>query len=149
MQRRRQAVGGVCEEMSDTSHTFWRFSLALLRIGGGVMAQYWVVVQRTVGEAPEAIADAAMARDIDALNDEMDAAGIRIFVGGLRPVGEGRTLRRLTDGTVSLDGGSSMPGDVYIDGFWVLDVRSFDEALAWGQKAAVACRASIEVRPFY
>jgi len=27
--------------------------------------------------------DEAMSRDIDALNDEMEAAGVRIFVGGL------------------------------------------------------------------
>jgi hypothetical protein len=31
----------------------------------------------------------------------------------------------------------------------VLDVANLDEALAWGRKAAVACRASVEVRPFH
>lgn len=113
------------------------------------MARYWVVVQRPVGEDPPVIADAAMARDIDALNDAMVAAGVRVFVGGLRPVGEGHMLRRQADGTVLSSGGSSLSAEAYVDGFWVLEVASLDEALAWGQKAATACRASIEVRPFY
>lgn len=37
----------------------------------------------------------------------------------------------------------------YVDGFWVLDCAEPDEALTWGRKAALACRASNEARPFY
>jgi hypothetical protein len=36
----------------------------------------------------------------------------------------------------------------HIGGFWVLKAADLDEALAWGRKAAVACRAPVEVRPF-
>jgi hypothetical protein len=32
---------------------------------------------------------------------------------------------------------------------WVLHAANLDEALAWGRKAAIACRTSIEVRPFH
>jgi hypothetical protein len=37
--------------------------------------------------------DEAMSRDIDALNEEMVAAGVRIFVGGLSPARSARSLR--------------------------------------------------------
>ena len=37
----------------------------------------------------------------------------------------------------------------HIGGFWVLEAADLEEALAWGRKAAVACRASVEVRPFW
>jgi len=30
----------------------------------------------------------------------------------------------------------------------VLEAANLDDALAWGRKAAVACRAPVEVRPF-
>jgi hypothetical protein len=30
----------------------------------------------------------------------------------------------------------------------VLEAAHLDEALAWGRKAAFACRAPVEVRPF-
>ena len=36
-----------------------------------------------------------------------------------------------------------------IGGFWVLKAADLDEALVWGRKAAVACHASVEVRPFH
>jgi hypothetical protein len=35
-----------------------------------------------------------------------------------------------------------------IGGFWVLEAADLDEALEWGRKAVVACRAPVEVRPF-
>jgi hypothetical protein len=34
-----------------------------------------------------------MGRDIDTLNEEMVAAGVRVFVGGLTPAGEAKLLR--------------------------------------------------------
>jgi len=37
----------------------------------------------------------------------------------------------------------------HIGGFWLLEVASLDEALEWGRKAVVACRAPVEVRPFF
>jgi hypothetical protein len=36
----------------------------------------------------------------------------------------------------------------HIGGFWLLEAASLDDALAWWRKAAVACRAPVEVRPF-
>ena len=36
----------------------------------------------------------------------------------------------------------------HVGGFWILDAADMDEALAWGHKAAIACRASVEVREF-
>jgi hypothetical protein len=37
----------------------------------------------------------------------------------------------------------------HIGGFWILEAADMDEALAWGRKAVVACRAPVEVRPFH
>ena len=46
------------------------------------MAQYLVAIHHADDYDPST-EDEAMSRDIDALNDEMKAAGVRIFVGGL------------------------------------------------------------------
>jgi hypothetical protein len=37
-----------------------------------------------------------MSRDIDEFNDEMKAAGVRIFVGGLQPASSAKSLRMAT-----------------------------------------------------
>ena len=92
--------------------------------------------------------DAAMHEAIDGLNDEMVAAGVRSFVGGLHPVETAKSLRLDPDGPAVSDG-PVMPGDLHVGGFWVLDVADEAKALEWGRKAAVACRAPVEVRAFH
>ena len=89
-----------------------------------------------------------MSRDIDALNEEMVAAGVRIFVGGLSPASSARSLRAQPNGKVLVTNGPYTETKEYIGGFWVLEAADLNEALAWGRKAAVACRAPVEVRPF-
>jgi hypothetical protein len=91
----------------------------------------------------------AMQRDIVALNVEMKAAGVRVFVGGLRPASSAKSLRAQPDGKVLITDGPYLETKEHIGGFWVLEAASLDEALAWGRKAAVACRAPVEVRPFH
>jgi hypothetical protein len=90
-----------------------------------------------------------MGRDIDALNDEMKAAGVRVFAGGLQPESRARSLRLQPAGKVLITDGPYAETKEHIGGFWVLNATDLDEALAWGRKAAVACRASVEVRPFH
>lgn len=51
------------------------------------MPQYLVAIHHPDDYDPAVAEDEAMDRDIDALNDEMKAAGVRIFVGGLYPAG--------------------------------------------------------------
>jgi hypothetical protein len=93
--------------------------------------------------------DEAMPRDIDALNNEMEAARVRIFAGGLTSARSARSLRAQPAGKVLVTDGPYIETKEYIGGFWVLEAADMDEALAWGRKAAVACRAPVEVRRFY
>ena len=112
------------------------------------MPRYLVAIHHPDDFDPS-VENEAMHRDIDVLNDEMVAAGVRIFVGGLRPARDARSLRRKSDGEVLLTDGPYLETKEHIGGFWVLEAADLDEALAWGRKAAVACRAPVEVRPFY
>jgi hypothetical protein len=99
------------------------------------MAQYLVAIHLPDNFDPSAATE-AMEHDIDVLNEEMVAAGVRIFVGGLSAASNAKSLRAQPD------------GKVLIGGFWVLEAANLDEALACGRKAVVACRAPVEVRPF-
>jgi hypothetical protein len=90
-----------------------------------------------------------MERDIDVLNQEMVAKGVRVFVGGLRPANSAKSLRAQPDGEVLITDGPYLETKEHIGGFWVLEAADLNEALEWGRKAAIACRAPVEVRPFY
>jgi hypothetical protein len=107
------------------------------------MSQYLVAIHLPDNFNPSAADEAAMGRDIDTLNEEMVAAGVRIFVGGLTPAGEAKSLRAQPDGKVLTTDGPYLETKEHIGGFWVL------EALAWGRKAVVASRAPVEVRAFF
>ena len=113
------------------------------------MTQYLVAIHHPDDYDPAVAEDETMARDIDALNDAMKAAGVRIFVGGLRPASSAKSLRTLPDGQALVADGPYLKTEEHMGGFWVLEAVDFDDALAWGRKATVACRAPVEVRPFH
>jgi hypothetical protein len=83
-----------------------------------------------------------------ALNEEMMAAGVGIFVGGLRPASSARSLRVQGDGKVLVTDGPYLETKEHVGGFWVLEAADLDAALAWGRKAAIACRAPVECARF-
>ena len=58
------------------------------------------------------------------------------------------TTLRWNNGKVSVTDGPYLETKEHVGGFWLLEAADLDEALAWGRKAAVACRAPVEVRPF-
>jgi hypothetical protein len=115
----------------------------------GRMPRFLAAIHRPNDCDPAVAVTAEMRRHIDTLNDEMVAAGVRVFVGGLQPTRTAKSLRRQPDGAVVVTDGTYLQADEYVDGFWVLDVADIDAAMEWGKKAAVACQASVEVRPFH
>ena len=111
------------------------------------MTQCLVAIHHPDDYDPSVETEATMSA-IHALNREMMAAGVRIFVGGLAPARSARSLRAQPDGKVLITDGRYLETKEHVGGFWVLDAANLDDALAWGRKAAVACRAPVEVRPF-
>ena len=111
------------------------------------MPQYLVAIHHPDNYDPSA-EDEAMGRDIDALNEEMEAAGARLFAGGLQSAPRAKSLRKRPGGKLVITDGPYIEAKEHIGGFWILDAADMDEAVAWGRKAVVACRAPVEVREF-
>jgi hypothetical protein len=114
---------------------------------GEVMPQYLVAIQHPDNYDPS-LEDESMERDIDVLNEEMEAAGVRIFAGGLSSASSAKSLRAQPDGKVLISDGPYLEAKEHVGGFWILEAADLDEALAWWRKAAVACRVPVEVRAF-
>jgi len=111
------------------------------------MKQYLVAIHHPDDYDPSAEGEAT-SPEMHALNEEMEAAGVRIFAGGLSAASNARSLRAQPDGKVLVTDGPYLETKEHIGGFWVLKAADMEEALAWGRKAVVACRAPVEVRPF-
>ena len=111
------------------------------------MPEYLVAIQHPDDYDPS-LEDEAMMRDIHLLNEEMEAAGVRRFAGGLEPSGKAKSLRKESGGAVVITDGPYLEAKEHVGGFWILEAANLDEALAWGRKAVAACRVSVEVRAF-
>jgi hypothetical protein len=116
-------------------------------ISGEDMPQYLVAIHHPDNYDPST-EDEAMARDIDVLNEEMSAAGAWFFAGGLQSAPRAKSLRKQPGGEVVITDGPYLETKEHIGGFWILNAASMDEAVGWGRKAVVACRAPVEVREF-
>ncbi len=113
------------------------------------MKKYLVSIHRPRDYDPHISEDAEMSRNIDALNDEMRAAGVRLFAGGLQPISTATSIERKPNGEMLVRDGTYLNTNEYVDGFWILETSTEKEVLQWANKAAIACKASVEVRPFH
>lgn len=113
------------------------------------MTRYLVAIHHPDDFDPALMEDEEMHRDIDRLNEEMIAAGIRLFVGGLHLTKEAKSLRPGSGGEVEIADGPYLKTHEHMGGFWVLEAADMGEALEWGRKAAIACRVPVEVRAFH
>jgi len=111
------------------------------------MPQYLVAIHHPDNYDPSTESE-AMVRDIDVLNEEMVAAGARVFAGGLQSARRAKSLRKRHGGEVVLTDGPYLETKEHIGGFWIINAANMDEAVQWGRKAVVTCRASVEVREF-
>lgn len=85
---------------------------------------------------------------VDAYNEELQAAGAWLFAGGLQPASSATVLRAGDTGDVSMTDGPYAESKEQMGGFWVIEVADFDAALEWARRAAAACEGPVELRPF-
>jgi hypothetical protein len=98
------------------------------------------------GTPPPEILERVM-RDLDAMNQELKAAGAWVFAGGLHPSSTA-TVVRLQDGDVLTTDGPFAEGKEHIGGFWIINAPDLDAALAWASRITRTTTLPIEVRPF-
>jgi hypothetical protein len=87
-------------------------------------------------------------RDLSTVQEEMKAAGVWVFSGGLHGP-EASTVLRMRDGEVLTTDGPYVEGKEHLGGFTIIKAPDLDAALGWARKQAEAVRLlPIEVRPF-
>jgi hypothetical protein len=111
------------------------------------MPQYLLSVYQPDGPAPPAETLARIVADLDALNQEMRAAGAWVFSGGLHPPSTA-TVVRVQAGEALVTDGPFAEGKEHVGGFTIVRAPDLDAALEWGRRIATAIPLPIEVRPF-
>jgi hypothetical protein len=113
------------------------------------MAQYLLSVWMVEGTEPPAAEEMEkMYKDVDVFNNEIQASGHWVFAGGLHPANTATVVRAAASGDVITTDGPFAETKEQLGGFWVIEAKDLDEALALASRATVACAAPVEVRPF-
>jgi len=112
------------------------------------MKQYLLSIYQPDGDPPPPVILSKIMRDVDALRQEMQSAGVWVFSGGLHPPSTA-TVVRIRDGEVLMTDGPFVEGKEHVGGFTIIKAPDLDAALEWGRKLAQATTLPIEVRPFY
>jgi hypothetical protein len=110
--------------------------------------KYYLLAMHHGGDPPAPEVLEPIMRDLAAVKEEMRAAGVWVFDGGLHGP-EASTVVRVRDGEVLTTDGPYAEGKEHLGGFVIIKVPDLDAALGWARKQAEAVRLlPIEVRPF-
>jgi hypothetical protein len=88
-----------------------------------------------------------ISRESRATCDEMKAAGVLVFAGGLEETPP-RAHADATSGELVIADGPYVETEQWIGGFTIIDVETEDEARRWTGAIAEACRWPQELRAF-
>ncbi len=75
-------------------------------------------------------------------NDELKEAGVLIDLAGLHPSGEGKRVK-FSGGNRTVSDGPFGESKEPIAGYWILDVKSMDEAVDWAKRVPFEALARI------
>jgi len=110
------------------------------------MTQYLVAIHLPDDFDPSSV-DKAMEHDIDALNEEMEAKGIRLFAGGLCPARDAKSLRMQPDRKVLVTDGPYLETKEFLGGILILEARDLNHAIALMSKHPGVRFGPFEIRP--
>jgi hypothetical protein len=112
------------------------------------MPQYLLSVYQPDGPPPASVDLDRVMRDLDAVNQELRAAGAWVFAGGLHPPSTA-TVVRTRGSEILMTDGPFAESKEHVGGFTIIEAPDLDAALEWGTKIARASTLPVEVRPFH
>jgi len=109
------------------------------------MPRYLLNVYQPPGELPPERLEPIM-RDVEAVRDDLKAAGGWVLTAGLLPPSASRVVRADGEDTVVSDGPFTEAKE-FVGGFTVMEADDEGAALEWAGRFARATTLPIEVRP--
>jgi len=98
--------------------------------------------------APDVRPDLAAVTKMMEYNFELGKAGVLLALDGLHPPASGARVS-FKGGTPKVTDGPFAESKEVVGGYWILDVKSRDEAIEWAKRCPGADNETIEIRQMF
>lgn len=95
--------------------------------------------------APDTVPSAEAVARMMAYNKSLQQAGVLLALDGLLPPSTGARIS-YSDGKATVTDGPFVEAKEVIGGYWIIQVRSREEAIEWARRAPMSSNEIIEVR---
>jgi hypothetical protein len=92
--------------------------------------------------------DTKILTEMGKFNEELVKAGVMLAGEGLRPTSYAKRVKFSGSTPTVIDGPFTESKEI-VAGFWIWQVKSMDEAVAWMKKAPFGGGVEIEIRPIF
>ena len=92
--------------------------------------------------------DTKLLTEMGKFNEELVKAGVMLAGEGLKPTSQGKRVKFAGATPVVMDGPFTESKEI-VAGFWLWQVKSMDEAVAWLKKAPFGGGVEVEIRPIF
>jgi hypothetical protein len=110
------------------------------------MNHYLLSIYQPDGDPPPSVDMERIMREVNAVNQEMKAAGAWVFSDGLCPPSMAAVVR-VHDHEALITDGPYLESKEHVGGFYLIRAEDRTAEVAWGRKLANATTLPIEVRP--
>jgi hypothetical protein len=116
--------------------------------GGSLKMRFMVIVHASAESEAGVMPSTELLTAMGAFNEEMVSAGVMHAGEGLHATAKGARIRFADGEPVVTQGPFALTSDL-IAGFWLIDVASRDEAVAWMKRAPFDGGVEIEIRQIF
>jgi len=111
--------------------------------------RFMVIVPAGNGSEEGVLPDEKLLTEMGKFNEEMVKAGVMLAGEGLHPTSKGARLKFLGGGKTSVTDGPFTESKEMIAGFWLIQVKSKEEAIAWMKRAPFGGGVVLEIRQVF
>ncbi len=111
--------------------------------------RFIVTVPAGNGSEEGVLPDEKLLTEMGKFNEEMVKAGVMLAGEGLHPTSKGARLKFLGGGKTSVIDGPFTESKELVAGFWLIEVKSKEEAIAWMKRAPFGEGVVLEIRQVF
>jgi len=115
--------------------------------------RFMMIVKANKNSEAGVLPDEAMIAKMGKFNEQLVNAGILVDAAGLQASAKGARVKFTKDGKVSVIDGPFAETKELIAGYWIINVKSLQEAIDWAKKSPAphgdGVETAIEIRQFF